>query len=115
MPMIDFSVVVFPAPFRPSSVTTSPVGTSKLTPCSTWDSPYHAWRSVTPRSGSGIPRPHVGLHHLRVARHRGVIALGEDFPARQHGDRAGERGHHAEVVLYHQYGPVHRDLLDERG
>ena len=30
MPMIDFSVVVLPAPLRPSSVTTSPARTSKL-------------------------------------------------------------------------------------
>ena len=30
MPMIDFSVVVLPAPLRPSSVTTSPARTSKV-------------------------------------------------------------------------------------
>ena len=33
IPMIDFSVVVLPAPFRPSSVTTSPSRTSKVMPC----------------------------------------------------------------------------------
>ena len=32
MPMIDFSVVVLPAPLRPSRVTTSPGLTSKSTP-----------------------------------------------------------------------------------
>ena len=32
MPMIAFSVVVLPAPLRPSSVTTSPGRTSKSTP-----------------------------------------------------------------------------------
>ena len=32
MPMIDFSVVVLPAPLRPSSVTTSPAFTLKLMP-----------------------------------------------------------------------------------
>ena len=32
MPMIDFSVVVLPAPLRPSSVTTSPELTSKSMP-----------------------------------------------------------------------------------
>jgi hypothetical protein len=31
-PMIDFSVVVLPAPLRPSSVTTSPAFTLKLMP-----------------------------------------------------------------------------------
>ncbi len=43
-PMIDFIVVVLPAPLRPSSVTTSPSPTSKSTPCSTWLSPYQAFR-----------------------------------------------------------------------
>ena len=32
MPMIDFSVVVLPAPLRPSKVTTSPAFTLKLMP-----------------------------------------------------------------------------------
>jgi hypothetical protein len=32
MPMMDFSVVVLPAPLRPSSVTTSPANTSKVAP-----------------------------------------------------------------------------------
>ena len=32
IPITDFSVVVLPAPLRPSSVTTSPAFTLKLTP-----------------------------------------------------------------------------------
>ena len=32
MPMIDFKVVVLPAPLRPRRVTTSPRGTSNVTP-----------------------------------------------------------------------------------
>ena len=52
MPMIDFSVVVLPAPLRPSSVTTSPAGTSNVTPCSTCDSPYQALSSRTASSGA---------------------------------------------------------------
>ena len=50
MPMTDLSVVVLPAPLRPSSVTTSPARTSKSTPCRMWDSPYQACRSRTQRS-----------------------------------------------------------------
>ena len=42
IPMIDFSVVVLPAPLRPSSVTTSPAFTLKLMPWRMWDSPYQA-------------------------------------------------------------------------
>ena len=44
MPMTDFSVVVLPAPLRPSSVTTSPAFTLKLMPCRMCDSPYQACR-----------------------------------------------------------------------
>ena len=50
MPMIALSVVVLPTPLRPSSVTTSPACTSKVTPCSTWNSPYQASRLSTARS-----------------------------------------------------------------
>jgi hypothetical protein len=32
IPIIDFSVLVLPAPLRPSKVTTSPAFTSKLMP-----------------------------------------------------------------------------------
>lgn len=39
MPMIDFIVVVLPAPLRPSSVTSSPERTDSSTPCRMWDSP----------------------------------------------------------------------------
>jgi hypothetical protein len=39
MPMIDFKVVVLPAPLRPSKVTTSPSRTLSATPCRMCDSP----------------------------------------------------------------------------
>ena len=42
MPMMAFSVVLLPAPLRPSSVTTSPGRTSKATPRRMCDSPYQA-------------------------------------------------------------------------
>src|SRR5918993_2376553 len=98
MPMIDFRVVVLPAPLRPRSVTTSPACTSNVIPCRTCDSPYHASRSCTPRRGAwavaGAARSasivsgmgagsDIGLDDLGVLRHRRVIAFGEDAPARQ--------------------------------
>ena len=52
IPMIDLSVVVLPAPLRPSSVTTSPARTSNVTPCRMCDSPYQACRPSTASSGS---------------------------------------------------------------
>src|SRR5207253_4931458 len=108
MPMIDFSVVVLPAPLRPSSVTTSPANTSKVAPCSTWDSPYQACSPSTASSGvvAGLSMTHsqIGLAHLRVGGDGRVIALGEHPPAREHGDAVGEIGDHAEIVLDHQHG-----------
>src|SRR2546430_1421893 len=114
IPITDLSVVVLPAPFRPSSVTTSPVRTSRSTPWRMCDSPYQASRSRTVRSGSGIARPHVRLDHVGVLRDGGVVALGQDLAARQHGDRVGQVLHHLEVVLDHEHGTVRGDALDER-
>src|SRR5213078_5047816 len=116
MPRIALSVVVLPAPLRPSSVTSSPARTSRFMPCRMGDSPYQAWRSLVastdpplaygagPGAGerngwSSMRRPHVGLDHLGLLRHRRVVALGEDLAARQHRDPLAQVGDHAEVVL----------------
>ena len=64
MPMIDFRVVVLPAPLRPSSVTTSPSCTSKLTPWRMCDSPYQACRSFTASSGVALIKH--GRHPCRL-------------------------------------------------
>src|SRR5207244_12792301 len=88
MPMIDFRVVVLPAPLRPSSVTTSPGRTSKVTPCRMCDSPYQACSSRTARSGavSGMPRSHVGLDHLGAARNARIVARCQDLTSFPDGD-----------------------------
>src|SRR5438067_8459447 len=111
MPMIDFMVVVLPAPLRPSSVTTSPSPMSKSMPCRMCDSPYHAFRPRT----SSMARSEVSLYHLRILRYRCIVALGQDLAALEHGDPIGERRHHREVVLHHQHGAVGRHPFDERG
>src|ERR1700751_6010484 len=114
MPMIDLSVVVLPAPLRPSSVTTSPGCTWKVTPCRMWDSPYHACSPSTVRRGAAsfMAGPHVGFAHLRVGRHRGVVALGEHAPAREHRDGVGEVGDDGKVMLDHEHGAVGGGRLD---
>src|SRR5881296_991864 len=101
MPMIDLSVVVLPAPLRPSSVTTSPGWTSKVTPCSTCDSPYQACRLSTAKSGSGMSNSHISFPHFRVGGHLLVVAFGEHTPAREHRDAVGKVRDHAEIVLDH--------------
>src|SRR5438034_556457 len=120
MPMMDFSVVVLPAPLRPSSVTTSPGSTANVAPCRMWDSPYQACNASTASSGaavlaSSMADPHVGLADLRVGRDRLVIAFGEDAAAGQHGDAVGQIGDDAEIVLDHQHRAIGRDRSDQCG
>src|SRR5579872_2872097 len=98
MPMIAFSVVVLPAPLRPSRVTTSPPLTSRSTPCRMCDSLYQASRPLTlstvfaaaacarARAASVMPHSEIGLSHLLVLRHLAIVALGQHPPARQHRD-----------------------------
>src|SRR5438874_3155857 len=118
MPMIDFRVVVLPAPLRPSSVTTSPGSTSKLAPCSTWDSPYHACSPSTANSGATVglsmAGTEVGFAHARVGGDGLVIAFRQHASAREHGDAVGQIGHHAEIVLDHQDGAVCCNGFDKR-
>src|SRR6478672_10904389 len=94
-PRIDLSVEVRPAPLRPRSVTTSPLCTVRSTPCSTWDSPYQAFRPAMRRTspapdrfcpGSAMRGPHVRLHHGGIARDLGVVALREHRAPLQHRD-----------------------------
>src|SRR5688572_19173146 len=101
MPRMLFNVEVRPAPLRPRRVTTSPRLTTKSTPWSTCDSPYQAWRFATRSISrvSGMGRPHVGFHHLRVLGHLDVRSFGEYRAALQHGDGVGDAGYHAHVVL----------------
>src|SRR5262249_49774734 len=130
IPMIDLSVVVLPAPFRPRMVTSSPAWTSSVIPCKTCDSPYQAFSPAISRNGasaglglrpraawanSGNGGPHVGLHHCAILGHGGVIALGDDLASRQHGNGVAKIGDHAQVVLRHQHGSLCGDAFDQRG
>src|SRR5207244_7633321 len=106
--MIARKVVVFPAPLRPSKVTTSPSPTARLIPCRMCDSPYQACRSSTRSSSranagaSGMAGPQIGLDDLRMVRDRGVVAFGEDAATGQDGDDVRKVGDHRKIVLDHQ-------------
>src|SRR6202161_4076350 len=119
MPITDFSVVVLPAPFRPSSVTTSPGFTWKLMPCRMWDSPYQASRFWTARVGaadaavavvasaiftSTMAGPQIGFLHTRIFRQLGIVTLRQHMTARQHGDDIGQVRNDAEIMFDHQDG-----------
>src|SRR5208337_1647488 len=120
MPMIALSVVVLPAPLRPNKVTTSPSRTSRSTPWRICDSLYQACRPLTrstaaelaagleASAASAMPCPHISLPHFRVLRHRAIVPLGQDPPARQHRDAMREVRDHLQVVLDHEDGAVRR-------
>src|SRR3954468_22137815 len=99
IPITDFSVVVLPAPLRPSSVTTSPAFTLKLMPCRMWDSPYQACRSLTSSTcvpaglvaasaifRSAMTSPQIGFLNALVLGQVGIIAFRQHLAARQHRD-----------------------------
>src|SRR4051812_38830892 len=113
MPMIDLSVVVLPAPLRPSSVTTSPSATSKSMPCRMCDSPYQALIPLTSRR-LGMPGSQIGLDHASILRDGVVVPLSEDLAALEYGDPVRKRRHHRQVVLDHQDGAIRGDAPDER-
>src|SRR5579859_3387138 len=130
MPMTDFSVVVLPAPLRPSSVTTSPGFTSKLMPCRMWDSPYQASRFRTARIGaldaagamaasaiftSTMAGSQIGFLHALIFRKLGVIAFRKHVAARQHGDDVGQVGDDGKIMFNHQDRVLGGNALDQRG
>src|SRR5438045_2602550 len=114
IPMIDFMVVVLPAPLRPTRVTSSPVRTSRSTPCSTWDSPYHACSLLTESSASGMLGAQICGDNGRILGDGLVVAFGEHLAAGENGDALGETRDHAQIVLHHQDRTVLGDPLDER-
>src|SRR5579862_4539803 len=120
MPMMALSVVVLPTPLRPSSVTTSPGCTSKVTPCRMCDSPYQASSPCTASMacvegevGSSMAGSKIGLTHGGIGRYGLIIPFGEDLAAGEHGDAVAEICHHAEVMLDHQHGARCGDGSDQ--
>src|SRR6185437_959549 len=116
-PMIERSVVVLPAPLRPSSVTTSPCCTSKVTPCKMCDSPYQACTSASDKSAaraSSMADTQIGFAHFRIFRNHIVVTLGQNATAGKHGDAVAQVRHHREIVLDHQHRAIDGDALNQR-
>src|SRR5262249_59792533 len=99
------------------TVSTPPQETSTVTPCSTWDSPYQAWRSLTASNGMRVPSsmsyPQVGFPHSRIRRYCRVVTLREHASARQYRDAVGQARNHAQIVLDHQHGALARDRFHQ--
>src|SRR5258705_4223175 len=102
-PEIVLSVVVFPAPLLPRSVTISPCPTSRPTPLSARISPYDTSSDSTlstrlrPRPGAALAQ--VGFDHRRVALDLARRPLGDLLAVIEHRDPVGDLHDHAHVVL----------------
>src|SRR5687768_2724917 len=111
-PSTDLSVEVRPAPLRPSNVTTSPLFTTRFTPCRMWLSPYQACR-FSMRRTSAMGRPHVRLDHRGMLRDLRVRPFGQHRAAREHRDGVADARDDTHVVLHHQHGAADGDFLDQ--
>src|SRR5580698_3927602 len=108
-PMMDFIVVVLPAPLRPRSVTTSPSRTSKSTPCRMWLSPYQAFSPLI----SSIGGSQIGGDYFGILRHRFIRAFRQHLAAGQHGDGIAKTFNNRQIVLHHQDSTALADALDQ--
>src|SRR5690348_6184387 len=119
MPMIDLSVVVLPAPLRPSRVATSPAATAKSTPCRTCDSPYQASSPCTSSKASAaaalrMTGTEISLAHFGVVGDLAVRSFGQDAAPSQHRDDVREIGNHRQIVLDHEHGARLRNFAHQR-
>src|SRR5665647_1403934 len=108
-PMAERSSVVFPAPLRPTRVTTSPWCTLRETPPRTRASPYQA----DSPSISSMSLPQIGGDDLVVHAHLLVASLGENLALLQHGDLTGKVANDVHVVVDEHDGEALGDLLDQ--
>src|SRR5690242_2754112 len=118
--MMVRSVVLLPAPLRPSSTVMAPAGTSKSTPCKMWYWPIWVCTPSSTSSGSGtIAAPggdaQIGLLHDRRADHFGRRAIRHQATVVEHDNTVGEALDHVHFVLNQQDGLVARalDALDQ--
>src|SRR6476620_1766585 len=113
-PMTERNSVVFPAPLRPTRVTTSPGLTASETSERTRASPYQAETPWTSSRGCALPADDLaamsgevsdmGLAQvcrddLLVVAHLLVGPFREDLTGLQHRDRVGQRPDHVHVVV----------------
>src|ERR1700739_2092362 len=85
-PMMDFNVVVLPAPLRPIRQTISPLATSMLMSCSTWLEPYQALRLLICSIVSVLPLAEIDPLDGFVPAHFRRAPLGQQLAMVQHQD-----------------------------
>src|SRR5262245_32130422 len=110
-PEIARSVVVLPAPFGPSSATTSPLPTWRSRPRTTAAASYPAERSSSSRTGSALiaqclhlvgGRPEIGGDHLGVGAHLARRTDRDHLAELEHDDAVADAEHESHVVIDEQ-------------
>src|SRR6267143_3293881 len=108
-PLSTPSRVDLPAPFAPTSATSSPPATSRSIPNRTGPAPNPAVRPRTSRRGSGlepfrVALTEVGLDHTLVAKHDLGLSLRQDTAAIEDDRAAADADDDAHHVLDQQHG-----------
>src|ERR1700754_1034171 len=112
-PMMERSVVVFPAPFRPIRQTISPCLTSKVMFWSTWLAPYQALRFSTRNIASVLPLAKIDALDLVVLTYFGRRALCKQFPVMKNQNAIADSHHQFHLVLDQNDGSFLREFDDE--
>src|SRR3990172_9609645 len=102
------SVVDFPAPFEPMSVTISPSSTARSIPLTAVMAPYPAIRPATSRRAIARlfhrSRPQVCLNHARISLNLGRCSFCDLSAVVQHRDALAYAHHHSHLVFDQHYG-----------
>src|SRR4051812_13281572 len=116
--------VDLPAPFDPSTATTSPAATSSSMPRRISVAPYPACRPATERIGSAIGGSahaagravtEIGLDDARILRNLLRRAFGDDAAFGEHEDVRGKAHHRLHHVFdHHDGGAALADRPDDR-
>src|SRR5436305_2388783 len=110
-PAIALISVLLPAPFGPTTHTSSRAPMASDTSMIAGAAPYE----TRMRSTSSMRFAQVRLHHLRPAHHLRRPAFGDHPPVAQHDDAVGELHHRAHHVLdEHDARALRPDLLHQR-
>src|SRR5258707_15049057 len=111
--MMDFNVVVFPAPLRPIRQTISPLATSIVTSCSTWLESYQALRFSTCSIRSVLPLAKIDPLHRFVLTNLRRRSLGKQFSVMQHQDTVADAQHQFHLVFDQNDGAFGGELDDQ--
>src|SRR5262249_12782962 len=111
--MIDFKVVVLPAPLRPIRQTISPLATSMLTSCSAWLAPYHAFSLLIPSIRSMLPLAEIDPLHGLVLPNLLRRPFGQQFTVVKNQDAIADPKHELHLVLDQDDRSLARELDDQ--